>query len=426
MLEEKKAKLAALGQLDMVFDLVRNHCTADYTPLLPVDKNDKNKRWLKQYQTRAGTVVIVDSSMPNAVYKKVDVSNGVILDGISSEDGFLSGTDVSISAETLPGRHFVRWEGETESGKSVTFSDPSNPKPIIKMPREKVFITAHFKDDPPPPSYAVVVENGLVETSQGSGNGGNAPVFETGGKFVAGQTVKITIGKLPAGMEFDCWTSDNAEVQFKGASSQTTTFVMPATPVNVTARFKLPPPPPERHAVTVVGGLVWAETSENAGAPGWRNTGGLTSGQTVAIKTNEAPANMVFDRWTSNSQEVRFADANSRTTTFVMPAIPVRITACFKPAPPEHHKVTVIGGMVWVESAIAGQTVSIKANEPSSGLVFDKWISDGGMVGFENETSSETSFVMPAQPVRIIAIFKKKKTGYSDPGTPLSTPHKSK
>ncbi|MDR2559162.1 MAG: Ig-like domain-containing protein [Oscillospiraceae bacterium] len=81
-----------------------------------------------------------------------------------------------------------------------------------------------FVGENPPATYAVTV------SSAGTGATG-------GGNFVQGATVNITAGTPPAGMQFSRWSSTSAGVTFANANSASTSFVMPANAVTVTANF---------------------------------------------------------------------------------------------------------------------------------------------------------------------------------------------
>ena len=76
--------------------------------------------------------------------------------------------------------------------------------------------------------------------------------------------------------------------------------------------------PPTTYAVSVANGT--GSASHEAG-------------QTVTITADAAPEGKVFDKWTTTTAGVTFADANSATTTFVMPAGAVSVTATYKDAP---------------------------------------------------------------------------------------------
>ena len=77
----------------------------------------------------------------------------------------------------------------------------------------------------------------------------------------------------------------------------------------------------------------FAVTVNSAGAGAGIN-GSYSQGSVVSIYAGTAPAGKLFDRWTSTSPGVAFANANSASTTFTMPGNAVTVTAEFKDAKP--------------------------------------------------------------------------------------------
>ena len=65
-------------------------------------------------------------------------------------------------------------------------------------------------------------------------------------------------------------------------------------------------------------------------------SGDYAEGETVTITANAAPADKVFDKWEVVSGSIILADANSATTTFIMPASAVSVKATYKNAPHTH------------------------------------------------------------------------------------------
>jgi len=63
------------------------------------------------------------------------------------------------------------------------------------------------------------------------------------GSFLPGATVNIVANAAPEGRVFDKWTSANGVI-FANENAASTSFVMPAGNVTVTASYKIPPPPP--------------------------------------------------------------------------------------------------------------------------------------------------------------------------------------
>ena len=70
-----------------------------------------------------------------------------------------------------------------------------------------------------------------------------------------------------------------------------------------------------------------------------------------------------------------------------------------------HFAVTVTNGIASASLAQENDVVTITANAPASGFVFDKWTTEDG-VTFASATSASTTFVMPAKAVTVSATYK--------------------
>ena len=114
--------------------------------------------------------------------------------------------------------------------------------------------------------------------------------------------------------------------------------------------------------------------------------GNYTSGTTVTITASAPATGKAFDKWTS-SDGVTFANANSATTTFIMPAKTVSVTATYKDAEVAPVKYTVSfdsnggsGTMTPVEvSKGSSYKLPLCTFTAPEGKEFDKW--DKGAVG---------------------------------------------
>ena len=70
-----------------------------------------------------------------------------------------------------------------------------------------------------------------------------------------------------------------------------------------------------------------------------------------------------------------------------------------------HYVVTVESGIADKSLAEENETITITANPPAVGYVFDKWTTESG-VTFANANSMETTFVMLAKAVTVTATYK--------------------
>ena len=199
-----------------------------------------------------------------------------------------------------------------------------------------------------------------------------------GGFYLTNSTVSITANAAPGGEVFDDWIGAGVADPF----SATTSLLMPASNVTVTAVYGTAPP---TFPLTVVNGTGGGAFAANA---------------TVAITANAPPAGQVFLNWTGAA----VADAQSPHTTLIMPAGPATVTAHYG-APPPTYALVVINGSGSGNFA-ANTSVPITANPAPAGEVFGSW--SGASVA--DPTAGNTTLLMPASNVTVTA-----KYGFASP-----------
>ena len=106
--------------------------------------------------------------------------------------------------------------------------------------------------------------------------------------------------------------------------------------------------------------------------------------------------------WYSAAKECRSAQRGSVSPSSSGSIFGFRVLCLM----PETYEVTVVKGTADKTEAFEGETVTIIADEPAADEEFDKWVGDG--VTFADATDEETSFVMPANAVRVTATYKSK------------------
>jgi hypothetical protein len=121
----------------------------------------------------------------------------------------------------------------------------------------------------------------------------------------------------------------------------------------------------------------------------------------------EAETGYGFVNWTANPT-VTFGDASAAETTFTMPSQDVTITAHFGLVYELDMGADPTAGGEAIDVAAkgayaAGATVSIRA-EAAGGYGFVNWTADGP-VTFQDATAQETTLLMPAYAVTVIAHF---------------------
>ncbi len=165
---------------------------------------------------------------------------------------------------------------------------------------ENFTYTYTYAGTPTPTIYAVTASN--------DGHGSASATPDSGAE---GTTVTIT-ATPDSGYIFKNWDVISGGVSLSDANSNTTTFDIGTSDVEAKANFEAIPV--ETYSVTVNYGT---------------GDGTYHEGDTVTITADEPSSQKLFDEWTSEDG-VTFADATAATTTFVMPARAVTVTANYK------------------------------------------------------------------------------------------------
>ena len=165
------------------------------------------------------------------------------------------------------------------------------------------------------------------------------------------------------------------------------------------------------YAVTVTGGTATIA----AGTPITRAMEGVE----VTV-TAQAPAGTHFVKWVVKAGGVTLVNETSATTTFTMPANDVTIEAKFVETPVEAYTLTVIKGTASVAAGTPiidkieqNTVVTVTADAPQSGKVFDKWVVPEGNVTLADATKATTTFTMPGNDVKIEATYKDASPGHT-------------
>lgn len=356
---------------------------------------------------------------------KIRLENGKNLSG-QTEFTVNSGTEIVLVADSINGRTFQYWQestgkynnmfGESHDPAHSTFLVPNENENQTANPDSVLTLVAHYTEG----GYIPVDPDALYMATINYGTGG--------GQYKAGEVVSITANDPGAGRTFSGWTSSSTNVVFTSTTNATTTFIMPAENVVITANYTgettNPNNPANTYTLTVTNG-----------------TGGgqFAQGTTVTITANTPNAGASFVNWTTTATGVTFASATASTTTFQMPASNVTVTANFSDGTggqpnggnnnTRKYKVTVNYGSGSGEYE-AGATVNITANAPeSSNRVFSRWTTSNSGLGFANANSVSTSFVMPSSDVTVTANYRTRTSDDDDdddspsrrPGTNTNT-----
>ena len=312
---------------------------------------------------------IADLTIPKIGTYRLTVENGTG-GGIIAE-----GASVTITADEITGREFVRWEitGLDTSGLVLT-----NAELTFTMPASDVTATALYSYI----DYKVTVVGGTAQVDADA-----EPTSEVLATYEC--PVSIFTDTAPAGKRFVRWTSADGVV-FEDETSAETSFTMPAKNVTVTAVFE-----DIDYTVTVTDGTADKTTAHY--------------GDSVTITAYAAPAGQTFDRWEITGIDTASLDLTQAELTFTVGTADIAAKATYKYI---DYTVTVEGGTAYTDgdpaesiTAKYGDFVNIVAEVPT-GKRFVRWTSDSSEVVFDSETSNFTSFEMPAKNVTVTAVFE--------------------
>jgi len=224
--------------------------------------------------------------------------------------------------------------------------------------------------------------------------GGTATDLTNASPYAAGTAVSIK-AVAAAGYQFVGWTAPAGG--FGNPNAAQTTFTMPAQAVTVTANFALMP----TYALTMA-----VNPPGSGNAIDQTNFSPYSAGTPVSIKAIDATYYQ-FANWTAPAGT--FVNATAATTTFIMPAQNVTVTANFARLYNLTVAVTPVGEGIAIDLTgaspyLAGTVVSIQAVANSTvGYQFRSWTAPAGT--FANATAAQTTFTIPAQDVTVTAHF---------------------
>ena len=200
----------------------------------------------------------------------------------------------------------------------------------------------------------------------------------------------------PAGQTFDTWSpaGSSAWRYLDGVNNPVTRFDMPSTEMTVTAVYR------------AAGPTLYHLEARRSNSDGDYAEGTVVN--VVAVPRVPDDNGKIFDQWTvvSGATLDRFGDIYSQSTTFIMPGNDCEIAATFK-WPPAPHDLEIHNGGPDGEYS-PGTVVTISANTPPLGKLFDRWRIDSGADAsmFGSIYATPTTFNMPNNDVELTALYK--------------------
>lgn len=330
-------------------------------------------------------------------YRTITVNGGTVNDKTTITDA-LREQNVEIKAEYDPEEQvFDHWEAEGPDGWALTEEQKGAESFTLKVPKGNVTLTAMYKT-----LHTVTVINGTAQ------NG------ETTIKAVAGEKITLT-PNLPDDQEFDCWYSEDINLNENQRSNPDLTFKMRDFDITIEAK------PKQLYFVE----LADADTTANGGSGNVE----VKSGEDVTIVAPEREG-WKFIRW-EVSDNAHLDNATASEAHFTMPSGNVSVKAVYY----EYHTITMTDdkGTAYNEKgeeitrAVQGDVITIKAKDRED-HEFNRWVitPDNGTLAGKNDP--ETTFTMPDEAVVVDAKYKHLQgitvnggAAYYMDGTPVET-----
>ena len=330
-------------------------------------------------------------------YRTITVIGGTV-NGATTITDALREQNVEIKAVYDPEEQvFDHWEAEGPDGWALTEEQKGAESFNLKVPKGNVTLKAMYKT-----LHTVTVINGTAQ------NG------ETTIKAVAGE--KITLApNLPDDQEFDCWYSEDINLNEEQRKTPELTFKMRDFDITIEAKSKQ---------------LYFVELADtDTTANGVSGKVEVKSGEKVTIVAPEREG-WKFIRW-EVSDNAYLDDATASEAHFYMPSGNVSVKAVYY----EYHTITMTDdkGTAYNEKgeeitrAVQGDVITIKAKDRED-HEFNRWVitPDNGTLAGKNDP--ETTFTMPDEAVVVDAKYKHLQgitvnggAAYYMDGTPVET-----
>lgn len=309
-----------------------------------------------------------DVKLENSYNQLYDVT---VLKGTATPSFAKEGTEITITADFIPGRKFEHWD---VLSANVTLADKNNRTTTFNMPAGEVQVEAKYKA-----LQSITVNDGTYTV-----NGAATTEAVKGDKIVA------TANPAPEGEKFVGWDVvgvDGLTNEQKAASP--IEFEMPKNGVELTAQYKT------LRNIVVNNGTYTVNGTDDKQA---------VEGDKINIKAAERPGYQ-FVRWEVVTDNVTITGVNNEEATFTMPNENVELKARYN----RLYTITVDGGHADVTSALTGKEITVDADVPD-GKKFMGWKAEGITLTPAQQQSDHITFFMPEGNVTLMAEYKTLHT----------------
>lgn len=363
-------------------DLPNAHAGQTVTVTAP-DKGDHFE--FAGWTINPGSVALTDADKLTATFTMPDgdvkLENGynqlydvTVKKGTATPSFAKEGTEITITANDIPGRKFERWDVLGDN-VTVTLDNKNGSTTTFNMPAGNVEVEAKYKA-----LQSITVNDGAYTV-----NG------ETTTEAVKGDKIVATANPAPEGEKFVGWDVvgvDGLTDEQKAASP--IEFEMPKNGVALTAQYKT------LHNIVVNNGTYTVNGTNDKQA---------VEGDKIAIKAAERPGYQ-FVRWEAVTDDnVTITGVNNEEATFTMPNENVELRARYN----KLYTITVDGGHADVTSALTGKEITVDADVPD-GEKFMGWKAEGITLTPAQQQREHITFFMPEGNVTLTADYKTLHT----------------
>ena len=281
------------------------------------------------------------------------------------------GTEITITADFIPGRKFERWDVLNDK---VTLANKNSNTTTFNMPAGEVQVEAKYKA-----LQSITVNDGTYTV-----NG------ETTTEAVKGDKIVATANTAPEGEKFVGWDVVGVEgLTNEQKAASPIEFDMPKNGVELTAQYKT------LRNIVVNNGTYTVNGTDDKQA---------VEGDKINIKAAERPGYQ-FVRWEVVTDNVTITGVNNEEATFTMPNENVELKARYN----RLYTITVDGGHADVTSALTGKEITVDADVPD-GKKFMSWKAEGITLTPAQQQSNHITFFMPEGNVTLTAEYKTLHT----------------
>ena len=309
-----------------------------------------------------------DVKLENSYNQLYDVT---VKKGTATPSFAKEGTEITITANTIPGRKFERWNVLSDN---VTLADENRNITTFNMPAGEVQVEAKYKA-----LQSITVIDGAYTV-----NG------ETTTEAVKGDKIVATANPAPEGEKFVGWDVVGVEgLTNEQKAASPIEFDMPKNGVELTAQYKT------LRNIVVNNGTYTVNGTDDKQA---------VEGDKINIKAAERPGYQ-FVRWEVVTDNVTITGVNNEEATFIMPNENVELKARYN----RLYTITVDGGHADVTSALTGKEITVDADVPD-GKKFMSWKAEGITLTPAQQQSDHITFFMPEGNVTLKAEYKTLHT----------------